>query len=286
MGRGDPVSKGKKVIAVLIAVFLLGIALGVAVFFLYQNAQMQKSPAQDAAVEAVPEPEPSVEITPTPEPTPEPTPTPPPYVPPQELLEYQQKNEHVIALLDIPGTSIRYPILMHPQIEDYYLNTTIDGYVGYPGSIYINPVETDQFNTFNTVIYGHNMSDGSMFGTLKDFEDPAYMDSHREIHIYTDTEEHIYTIAAIVIYDDRHITYTYDDDNIADRAAFLQSLQGADWVDGVEVNTSSHIITLSTCIGGMPENRRLLIAVEQETAEPDSVVVLPADGQTVYTSTQ
>ena len=277
-------SKGKKVIAVLIAVFLLGIALGVAVFFLYENTRLRNAAEPSPAVENMPEPMPTVEVTPSPEPTPEPTPTPPPYVPPEELLEYQQRNEHVVALLDIPGTSIHYPILMHPQIEDYYLNTTIDGYVGYPGSIYINPVETDRFDTFNTVIYGHNMSDGSMFGTIKDFEDPAFMETHREIHIYTDTEEHVYTIAAIVIYDDRHITYTYDDDNIADRAAFLQSLQGADWVDGVEVNTSSHIITLSTCIGGMPENRRLLIAVEQEARDPDVVVVLPVDGQTVYSS--
>ena len=277
-------SKGKKVIAVLIAVFLLGIALGVAVFFLYENTRLRNAAEPSPAVENMPEPMPTVEVTPSPEPTPEPTPTPPPYVPPEELLEYQQRNEHVVALLDIPGTSIHYPILMHPQIEDYYLNTTIDGYVGYPGSIYINPVETDRFDTFNTVIYGHNMSDGSMFGTIKDFEDPAFMETHREIHIYTDTDEHVYTVAAIVIYDDRHITYTYDDDNIADRAAFLQSLQGADWVDGVEVNTSSHIITLSTCIGGMPENRRLLIAVEQEARDPDVVVVLPVDGQTVYSS--
>ena len=277
-------SKGKKVIAVLIAVFLLGIALGVAVFFLYENTRLRNAAEPSPAVENMPEPMPTVEVTPSPEPTPEPTPTPPPYVPPEELLEYQQRNEHVVALLDIPGTSIHYPILMHPQIEDYYLNTTIDGYVGYPGSIYINPVETDRFDTFNTVIYGHNMSDGSMFGTIKDFEDPAFMETHREIHIYTDTEEHVYTIAAIVIYDDRHITYTYDDDNIADRAAFLQSLQGADWVDGVEVDTSSHIITLSTCIGGMPENRRLLIAVEQEARDPDVVVVQPVDGQTVYSS--
>ena len=277
-------SKGKKVIAVLIAVFLLGIALGVAVFFLYENTRLRNAAEPSPAVENMPEPMPTVEVTPSPEPTPEPTPTPPPYVPPEELLEYQQRNEHVVALLDIPGTSIHYPILMHPQIEDYYLNTTIDGYVGYPGSIYINPVETDRFDTFNTVIYGHNMRGGSMFGTIKDFEDPAFMETHREIHIYTDTEEHVYTVAAIVIYDDRHITYTYDDDNIADRAAFLQSLQGADWVDGVEVNTSSHIITLSTCIGGMPENRRLLIAVEQEARDPDVVVVLPVDGQTVYSS--
>ena len=50
-------------------------------------------------------------------------------------------------------------------------------------------------------------------------------------------------------------------------------------VDGVEVSTSSHIITLSTCIGGMPENRRLLIAVEQENRGGDAAVFFPADGQ-------
>ena len=280
-------SKTKKLIVTLIAVLVLGIALGFLAFLVHQSAQIRKQPQTQPAVEITPEPTAAVEIppTPTPEPTPEPTPTPPPYIPPEELLQFQQQNEHVVALLDIPGTSIHYPILMHPVIEDYYLNRTIDGYEGYPGSIYINPVETDRFDTFNTVIYGHNMADGTMFGTLKDFEDKAFMDAHREIRIYTDTEEHVYTVAAIVIYDDRHITYTYDDDNPADRAAFLQSVQSADWVDGVEVNTDSHIITLSTCIGGMPDNRRLLIAVERESADPASIVVLPNENnETVYPS--
>ena len=66
----------------------------------------------------------------------------------------------------------------------------------------------------------------------------------------------------------------------ADRAAFLRSIQGGTWLDGIEVTTDSHIITLSTCIGGMPENRRLLIAVEEEEGpEEDFVVVLPEGSQ-------
>ena len=63
----------------------------------------------------------------------------------------------------------------------------------------------------------------------------------------------------------------------ADRAAYLRSLQGGTWLDDVEVTTSSHIITLSTCIGGMPDNRRLLIAVEEEEKDPDVVVILPTE---------
>ena len=99
------------------------------------------------------------------------------------------------------------------------------------------------------------------------------------------TEEHVYTVCALVIYDDRYITYTYDDNLQADRAAYLRSLQSGTWLDDVEVTPDSRIITLSTCIGGMPENRRLLIAVEQRDDDnvsqtPGVSVVLPSEDAT------
>lgn len=185
----------------------------------------------------------------------------------RELLLYQKQNPDVIALLDIPGTNIHYPILQHPTEDNYYLNITLEGDYGYPGSIYTNLVEGKDFDTFNTVIYGYNMSDGSMFGTLNQYDNTDYMKKHREIHIYTPTEEHVYSVCAIVIYDDRYITYTYDDEIKEDRAAYLRSLQGGKWLDDIDVTPDSHIITLSTSIGGMPNNRRLLIAVENEVNE-------------------
>ena len=83
-----------------------------------------------------------------------------------------------------------------------------------------------------------------------------------------------------MIYDDRYITYTYNDMIESDRAAYLRSLQGGKWLDVVEVTTDSHIITLSTCIGGMPDNRRLLIAVEKEKTDPNVQnvqIILPSE---------
>ncbi len=266
----------KSIILIILGVFVLGIALGIAGFFAWQ-AFDQYQQAQ-VTPEITPTPTPAPTPTPTPAPTPTPTPTPTPYIPPEELLRYHEQNPHVIALLDIPGTDIHYPILQHPTEDNYYLNVTIDGNYGYPGSIYTNLMEGQNFETFNTVIYGHNMSDGSMFGTLKNFENMDYLKEHSEIIIYSFTEKHIYTPCATVIYDDRYITYTYNDDVEADRSAYLRSLQGGNWLSGVEVTTDSHLITLSTCIGGMPENRRLLIAVENEDAPAENyVVVLPSE---------
>ena len=114
------------------------------------------------------------------------------------------------------------------------------------------------------------------------------MKNHRDITIWTMTQKHDYQVCAIVIYDDRYITYTYDDDVEADRAAYLRSLQGGTWMEDVDVTTNGHLITLSTCIGGMPENRRLLIAVEREddaSQTPGVSVILPSEDETTgYTA--
>ena len=217
-----------------------------------------------------PTPEPTLEPTPEPTPTPTPEPTPEPYFAPEELLAYQQQNPHVIALLDIPDSELCYPILQHPSTDNYYLDITIDGYAGYPGSIYTNTMEGRDFDTFNTVIYGHNMRDGSYFGSLKNYRDPAFLDSHREIDIYTDSEKHVYDVFAVVIYDDRYITAVYKDEDVSDREEFLESLQGglagSVILEDIPVDADSRIITLSTCIADMHDNRLLIVACEREDA--------------------
>ncbi len=203
----------------------------------------------------------------------------PAYVPPAELGDYQARNGDVIALLNIPGTGTCYPILQHPTEEDYYLNLTIDGDEGYPGSIYTNPVEGQDFATFNTVIYGHNMRDGSYFGNLKSFRDPEYLAAHREIDIYTPEEKHVYDIFAVVIYSDLNIADGFNDGIPAAREAFLASLknglEGSILLDDVEVGAESRIITLSTCIADMHDNRLIIVAAERDAEPPVDPVVAP-----------
>ena len=213
-----------------------------------------------------PVPTPAPTPVPTPAPTPVPTPTPVPYTPPEELYKSWELNHHVIAWLDIPGTDVSYPILLHPEEDNHYLNINIDGSYGYPGCIYTNSMEGKDFATFNTVIYGHNMADGTYFGSLKSYNDADFRAAHKEIDIYTPTEKHSYTLCAVVTYDDRYITERYLDEFEADRVAFLRSLRdfGAVIDESVPVSTEGHIITLSTCVGGMPNNRLLIVAAENE----------------------
>ena len=191
------------------------------------------------------------------------------YQPPLALKTLWDLNHHVIGGLYIPGTTVCYPILQHPTIDDYYLNVCLDGTEGLPGSIYTNKAEGQTFSTFNTVIYGHNMRDGSYFGSLKLFRDPDYLREHREIYIFGADAMHIYDIFAVVIYTDERITDYFPDEVVEYRMAFLQSLQN-DSLEGSILLTdvpldpvNGHILTLSTCISDMPDNRLLIVAAER-----------------------
>ena len=153
----------------------------------------------------------------------------------------------------------------------------MDGYEGYPGSIFTFPLEGKRFDQFNTVIYGHNMLDGSMFGNLKNFRTEAYMREHRELKIYTPEATLTYTVFAALTYDDRLITGNYNDDIVSSGQDYLDSIfahEGMFLTDDLDVTTQSHIITLSTCIGGMPNNRLLVLAVLTDW-DPDWLDYMP-----------
>ena len=190
------------------------------------------------------------------------------YTPPQALTTLWEINNDVIGGLAIPGTEINYPILQH-TIDDYYLNVCFDGSAGKPGAIYANKVDGKTFDTYNTVVYGRNMADGSYFGSLSNYLDIEYLDAHREIDIYAVNAKHVYRIFAVVVYDDRRITDYYTDGELLDQWAFLQSLQeegqpGTILLDDMNVDAGrDHILTLSTGITDRPNNRLLVVAVER-----------------------
>lgn len=143
---------------------------------------------------------------------------------PIDFASLKETNPDIYAWIEIPDTNVNYPIVQSADDDSYYLNHTIDGQEGYPGSIYTEKVNAKDFSDFNTVIYGHDMKDGSMFKDLHKFEDADFFEQHDKVTIYTENECKTYRIFAAVVYDDRHLMYSFDNNNISDRKAFLESL--------------------------------------------------------------
>ena len=183
---------------------------------------------------------------------------------PVKFEELQSVNPDVYAWITVPGTEIDYPILQHPSDNSYYLMHNIDGSYGYPGCVY-----TENLNSNNTVIYGHNMKNGSMFAQLHKFEDPDFFNENREVLIYLPDEVLHYTIFAAHIYDDRHLLYSFDFSDPDVYGKYLQSIfdtrdMNANIDKDMTVTKDDQIITLVTCIGSQPNNRLLVQAVLTE----------------------
>ena len=186
---------------------------------------------------------------------------------PIDFAKLKKTNEDIYGWITIPGTRVDYPIVQHPTDDMYYLDHTIEGKKGYPGSIYTEMISAKDFSDFNTVIYGHNMKDGTMFKDLHKFEKEAFFQEHDTIDIYTETEHKVYKIFAAVLFDDRHLLYCFNYDNPEGRMEFVQSIYEShsmrnQFWDDVTVDADSHITTLSTCVGGQPTKRYLVLAVE------------------------
>ena len=185
---------------------------------------------------------------------------------PVKFTELQQVNPDVYAWITVPGTEIDYPILQHASDNSYYLMHNIDGSYGYPGCIYTENLNSKDFTDNNTVIYGHNMKNGSMFAQLHKFEDPDFFQENREVLIYLPDEVLHYTIFAAHIYDDRHLLYSFDFSDPDVYQKYLDSVfntrdMSANIDKDMTVTKDDQIITLVTCIGSQPNNRLLVQAV-------------------------
>jgi len=172
-------------------------------------------------------------------------------------------NGDVVGWITINDTNIDYPIVQGANNE-YYIFRGIDRVQNKAGAIFMDCYNEADFSDQNTIIYGHNMKDGSMFADLHRFETPSFFLDHPYVHIYTpDGEEAVYRIFATFATPEDADAYKL---RFGGGEAFLSYIDdarsGASISDPVEINEDDRIITLSTCIQGQDTLRHVVQAVK------------------------
>lgn len=181
---------------------------------------------------------------------------------PIDFEKLQTEYPDACAWIQIPGIEqIDYPIFQSAaEVDDnFYLDHNRDGNSDRYGEIYIQKLNSKLFDDPNTLIYGHNMNNGSMFGKLydgtsKQFCNKEFFDEHRTIYIYTPGHILEYEIISAFVYDDRHIINSFNFDIESERQEFFDECVNPtsftkQVVEGAELNSDDKIITLSTCTG-------------------------------------
>ncbi|MEE3419776.1 MAG: class B sortase [Lachnospiraceae bacterium] len=209
--------------------------------------------APESVVESVPE-------------TPTPTPT---EAIPVDFAALRAKCPDAYAWITIPDTNVDYPIVQSATDNSYYLNHTSEGEARIEGAIFTENINSRDFTDPVTVVYGHNMRNGSMFRTLHKFEDRAFFESHREFTVYTENAAHHYKIMAAVTHDNSHILNSNDFSKPENVTNFLNLLLAnktqSDIIDS-EISTAGEngkLLILSTC-NGNSDQRFLVIAKKEQ----------------------
>ena len=118
------------------------------------------------------------------------------------------------------------------------------------------------FSDYNTIIYGHNMRNGTMFGSLKQLvNDTSIVEENPYFYVFTEDKACMYEIFAVYI--TRADSQTYDlISNTEEQAEYLEYIEGtATWLSDKKVTADDKIVTLSTCHGLHSNNRTVVHGV-------------------------
>lgn len=189
-----------------------------------------------------------------------------------EYLELYQQNPEMVGWLAIEGTGISYPVVQRAGDNEYYLRHSFEGKDDSNGTLFVDCRSDIVNQTTNTIIYGHNMRSGMMFGSLKEYLEPSYYESHKTIQFNTIYERRLYEVVAVcmseVKYQDEN-DYRYYDfiqaENEAEFEAFLANVRALSvYGEGISLTKSDKILTLSTCNSYTEDGRLFIVAKRVE----------------------
>lgn len=181
-----------------------------------------------------------------------------------KFSELQEINPDVCAWIVIDGTEVNYPVVYSKDNKNY-LRTTMEGKNCTAGSIFMDCCCTTNFTTLNTILYGHNMKNGSMFATLHDYKDSAFYEKHPYVFICTPEKQTKYGILSV------HET-RFSSDNY--KTAFTEKeyeqflfgeKEQALYETTCAIDKSKRVVTLSTCVNGSSQKRLVMTLQEVES---------------------
>lgn len=166
-------------------------------------------------------------------------------------------GKDIKAWLEIPCLGISYPVVQGED-NDQYLHHLPDGEYKSAGSLFMDCRNSDTFCDLNTIIYGHNMKSGAMFGRFRDFTQENY-DIESRIWVLTPRETLVYRIVSFHVCDvgDESYTLFTNSDEKQSLAWILGETEKSEISAVLPAYYMKNMLTLSTCTSRSDQRRVL-----------------------------
>ncbi len=176
-------------------------------------------------------------------------------------------NEDVIAWIRFEEPAeINYPVVQGED-NDKYLTKTFEVNTNKLGTIFVDKDNSDDFTDRNTIMYGHNMKNKTMFAQLLKYKDKEFWEENPYFFIYTpDGMEHMYKIYSAGVVKDTSESYTMSFATDEEFEQYIKDTKEASAYEmDVELDKDSKIISLSTCTNVRDDERFLVQGVRVRT---------------------
>ena len=167
----------------------------------------------------------------------------------------RESGPDIIGWLTLPDTVINYPVTQADDNE-YYLHHLYDGTYNKVGCLFADYENKADFSDRNTIIYGHNIRDGSMFAALNEYDEQSYFDTHKQMYLVTPEGGYLCEVFAAFVAkpsesgsDTSPWRLSWKDDGAY--TTWLTAMAERSVVEtDVTVTSSDKVLTLSTCTPG------------------------------------
>lgn len=193
-----------------------------------------------------------------------------------ELREIYALNNDLVGWITIPGTVVDYPVVQCED-SDYYLEHDFYGNANINGQIILDTLCDPYTPSYNLILSGHHMKNGSMFGDLPEYRNKNYWEKHKLIEFDSLMFRKQYVVFACFYSAD----YDEDEEGFRYNADIQYNMEAKKWLREIEINQlydteidvqfGDEFITLTTCNRARHRNGRFVVVArkvrEGETIE-------------------
>lgn len=182
-----------------------------------------------------------------------------------------EQNDDLVGWLKIDGTNIDYPVMYTPSDEQYYIDRDFSGKSSSSGTLFAGSsciFGSDGSVSVNTMIFGHNMKNGTMFGALMDYRHEAFYKEHDVIQFDTIYEQASYEIIAVFfsqVYNKTDMVFKFykyiNIENEDDFNTYIDNIRSLSIYNcGASAKYGDKLITLVTCAYHVENGRFVVVA--------------------------
>ena len=186
----------------------------------------------------------------------------------QSVIDAQNDvNSDIVGWLTIPNTKVDY-LFVQAGTNEFYLHKDLNKKQAAAGSVFMDSANSKNFTDFNTIIYGHNMKNGSMFQSLRSFADDKFFAENQTGMIFLPHSTYMLRIFAYMVVNagDTTIYNISPDPGTVVDGYFEYIRKNAKQFRELDFTGEDKVVTLSSCSYEYSDARMVLLARLEKTS--------------------